>query len=546
MTRPIYVIGHRNPDTDSICSVLGYAHLKQALGVDVIPARAGKINAETKFVLQTFGAQAPRLVTDLYPRVKDAMVYSSMAVRPDDTLRELGAVMKKHNLKNIPVADQTQTVVGVVSVGDLAKRYFDEMEMQNLSEAGVDFAAVLAVLDGAVVCGTEKLSRKVEGKVRIAAARIGTVLQIAQPGDIILASDNADAQLACMQRGIACLVVSSNREADPEVLAVAGRQGVLIIQSPYDTYTCARLINQSIPVRMIMQTKVLSFQPTDLMSDVKKIIANTNYRSFPVLEGGKLVGCINRDHLITQKRDKVILVDHNERNQAVEGIEEAKIVEIIDHHRLGGLQTGEPIFIRHEPVGATATIVANLHWHRDLVMPPTIAGLLLGAIISDTLLFKSPTATHADREAAEKLAEITGVDVKEFGMAVLKAGSGLGDMTTAEIVSHDLKEFQIGEYRVAVSQMSVMEPNELLSVRQQLREDMQAMRLQGHYDMMLFLITDLMRECTYMVFAGEPVSLIHAAFGAGEEPGLLYLPGVMSRKKQVIPPLVEIAKHKEF
>lgn len=543
MSKPIYIIGHRNPDTDSICSAIGYAFLKEALGADVIAARAGKINAETKFVLETLGVEPPKLISDLYPRVKDVMSYNSVSIHPKATLRELGNSMKQNKLKSIAVIDDDHKLVGVVSAGDLANRYFEEVEMQDLAQGEVDFYGVQRALDGEVICG-KNLERKVEGKVRIAAARIFTILNIANPGDIMLVSNNFDAQMACIQKGVACLIVTSERAVEEEVIEAANKQGVIIIRSPYDTYTCARLINQSIPVRMIMQKKIISFRSDDLLSDVKKVMASTNYRSYPVLDHGKLVGYITRDHLLNKTKEKVILVDHNEQSQAVEGIEEAKIIEIIDHHRLGGLRTGEPIFIRHEPVGCTATIVANMLWHRDIEIPPKIAGLLMAAIISDTMLFKSPTATPKDRDTAEKLAVLAGLNLEEFGMAVLRAGTRLGDMTVSELLRYDVKEFQIGEYRVAVAQLSVLDPEEILGAREQIEEDMESMCHRGHYDIVLFMITDIIKEGTYLLYSGKQSVLIAEAFGSGEGEELLYLPGVMSRKKQIIPPLSEAAREK--
>ncbi len=543
MSKPIYIIGHRNPDTDSICSAIGYAFLKEALGADVIAARAGKINAETKFILETLGVEPPKLISDLYPRVKDVMSYNSVSIHPKATLRELGNSMKQNKLKSIAVIDDEQKLVGVVSAGDLANRYFEEVEMQDLAQGEVDFYGVQRALDGEVICG-KNLERKVEGEVRIAAARIFTILNIANPGDIMLVSNNFDAQMACIQKGVACLIVTSERAVEEEVIDAANKQGVIIIRSPYDTYTCARLINQSIPVRMIMQKKIISFRSDDLLSDVKKVMASTNYRSYPVLDHGKLIGYITRDHLLNKTKEKVILVDHNEQSQAVEGIEEAKIIEIIDHHRLGGLRTSEPIFIRHEPVGCTATIVANMLWHRDVEIPSKIAGLLMAAIISDTMLFKSPTATPKDRDTAEKLAVLAGLNLEEFGMAVLRAGTRLGDLTVSELLRYDVKEFQIGEYRVAVAQLSVLDPEELLGAREQIEEDMESMCHRGHYDIVLFMITDIIKEGTYLLYSGKQSVLIAEAFGSGEGEELLYLPGVMSRKKQIIPPLSEAAREK--
>ncbi|VBB08549.1 drtgg [Lucifera butyrica] len=539
MSKPVYVIGHRNPDTDSICAAIGYAHLKTAMGEDVIPARAGKINAETKYVLDYFGVSAPVLVSDLYPRVKDVMK-GTISIHPWNTLRELGNVMKKNKLKSMPVVNDAGTLIGMVSVGDLANRYFEEMEMQDLSSAGIDFEAVLRALGGTLICGSG-LSRTVSGYVRIAAAQTSTISDLVQPGDILLVSDREDVQLACIEKNIVCLVITSNANVSVRVREAANERNVIIIQVPYDTYSCARLINQSIPVHMVMQPAVTAFKPTELLTEVKNIIVATNHRNYPVAENGKLIGLIDRDQLIVPQREKIILVDHNERTQAVEGIEEAQIIEIVDHHRLGGLQTGEPIFIRHEPVGSTSTIVASMHWHRAVEMPRHIAGLLLAAIISDTVLFKSPTATETDRQTAEKLAAQVGLDIAEFGMAMLKAGSAFSEMSIAEIVHNDLKEYQIGEYRVAIGQISVMDPNEILSFKSELLDYMELVRNKERYDMVGLMVTDIINEATQLIYTGPGASLLHNV-GHSDEPGILYLKGVMSRKKQVVPLMVEAAR----
>lgn len=541
MSKPIYVIGHRNPDTDSICSAIGYCHLKKSMGVNALPARAGKLNPETKFVLDYFNVEKPVLISDLYPRVKDIMQTEVVFAKPENTLRELGHVFRRCQLKSIPVAKDDGYLVGIVSVGDLAKRYFEEIEMQDLSEAGVNFQGVLRTLDGFLICGRD-LQRKVTGRVRIAAATAETIKAVMKPGDIVLAGNRANAQLACISAGISCLIVTGNAEISTEIRLAADEHNVIIIRAPYDTYTCARLINQSIPVSKVMQENVVSFKPNELVSDVKEIIVKTKYRNYPVVDDNKLVGFIERDKLIIPKREKIILVDHNERTQAVEGIEEAHILEIVDHHRLGGLETSEPIFIRHEPVGSTATIVANMHWHRGVEMPRPIAGLLLAAIISDTVMFKSPTATCQDRETAGMLAEFAGLNIEEFGTAVLKAGSSIADLSAADIVHNDLKEFQMGEYHVAISQISVMDPQELLTAQKDILDYMEEMRLKEGYDMAALMVTDIGKEATHLIHTGPGGLLLYKAFGSDRSPGLLYLPGVMSRKKQVVPPMVEASR----
>ena len=545
MARPLYVIGHRNPDTDSICSAIGYAHLKQALGEPAVPARAGKLNAETRFVLERFGVDSPVLISDLYPRARDIMSPVLVTILPDQTLRELGRMMRENDGKSAAVIDEKGSLLGIVSLGDLARRYFEELEMPDLASAGVTFRGILAVLDGKIAVAGD-MDRGVRGKIWIAAAKAETFQSLIGEGDIALAGDREEAQLKLLDCGIDALVLTGNAPAGNELREKAASKGILVFQTQFDTYTAARLINQSIPVRVIMQKNVVSFRPADLVSDIRETTVRTRFRNYPVTENGRIIGMINRERLIAPEREKVILVDHNEKTQAVAGIEEAHIIEIIDHHRLGGLETGEPIFIRHDPVGSTSTIVANMHWHRNVEIPVNIAGLLLAGVLSDTLLFKSPTSTPQDREAAKRLAEIAGIDLSEFGMAVLRAGSRFNGLEPEEIIRYDLKEFQIADYRVSISQINVMDAADILAKRSEgLGGALSMVRQKEGYDISLLMVTDILQETTHLLHAGRPVSLLRRAFGEESTDTTFVLPGTMSRKKQVVPPLVNAAREEE-
>ena len=545
MSRPIYVIGHRNPDTDSICSAIGYAHLKRALGDTAVPARAGKINAETRFVLERFGMETPVLIPDLYPRARDIMSPASVTIHPDQTIKELGQRMRESRGKSAAVIDEKGSLLGIVSVGDLAHRYLEELEMPDLASAEVTFRGILAVLDGRVEVAGE-IDRTVRGKIWIAAAKAETFRKLIHEGDIALAGDREEAQLTLLECGVDMLILTGNATASNALREAAALRGTVIYRTRFDTYTAARLINQSIPVRVVMQTNVVSFRPSDLVSDIREITVRTRYRNYPVTENGKVIGMINRDRLIVPERVKVVLVDHNEKTQAVEGVEEAHIIEIVDHHRLGGLETGEPIFIRHDPVGSTCTIVASMHWHRNVEIPADVAGLLLAGVLSDTLLFKSPTVTQQDKDVAERLAKIAGVDLQEFGMALLRAGSRFNDVEPEEIVRHDLKEFQIGEYRVAISQVSVMDAADMLVNRwETLGGALLSLRQKEGFELALLMVTDILQETTHLLFAGKPVSLLRRAFGEENEENTFVLPGTMSRKKQVVPLLIEAARMEE-
>ncbi len=541
-TKPIYIIGHRNPDTDSICSAIGYAHLKQALGENVVAARAGKVNAETKYALEYFHMQQPLLLSDLYPRVKDVLLDCKIVVKQHDTLRQLGEIMRDHDLRSVPVTDSKGILVGIVTVSDLAKRYFQELGMANLSDMRVRYRDIIAAIDAKVlVDGIE--SDFIQGDVRIAAGSLKTIKAGIKENDIVLIGDRHDETIIdCVEQGISVLIITGNGRVSADVIEAAEARHMFVLSTPYDTYTAARLINQCVPVRRIMHENPVCFKPMDLLSDIKGTMEETHYRNYPVIENGRLVGLVSRDELTMPERDRVILVDHNERGQAVEGIEEAKIVEVIDHHRLGGIQTSEPIFTHAEPVGCTATIVANMHWQQDVDIPAPVAGLLLSAILSDTVLFKSPTCTPYDKKTAERLAEIAGVDLKEYGMAMLKAGSGIGDMTPMEIAKNDSKEFQMGDYHLLISQISVMDTKEVLGLEPQLIEAMTTICEKEGFDMSLVMVTDILEEATYLLYAGSPKTLIGEAFKKDASGTHVYLPGVMSRKKQIVPPLSEAVK----
>lgn len=545
MARPLYVIGHRNPDTDSVCAAIGYAHLKQALGEPAVPARAGKLNAETRFVLERFGVDAPVLIPDLYPRARDIMSPVQVTILPDQTLRELGRMMRESGGKSAAVVDEKGSLLGIVSLGDLARRYFEELEMPDLASAGVTFRGILAVLDAKIAVAGD-MDREVRGKIWIAAAKAETFKNLIGEGDIALAGDREEAQLKLLDCGIDALVLTGNAPAGNDLREKAASKGVLVFQTGFDTYTAARLINQSIPVRIVMQRNIVSFRPADLVSDIRETTVRTRFRNYPVTDNGKIIGMINRDRLMLPEREKVILVDHNEKTQAVAGIEEAHIIEIIDHHRLGGLETGEPIFIRHEPVGSTSTIVANMHWHRNVEMPQEVAGVLLAGILSDTLLFKSPTSTPQDLDTAERLAKDIGVDLQEFGMSVLRAGARFDGLDPEEIVRYDLKEFHIADYRVSISQISVMDAADMLVHRwEELRGALSNVRQKEGYDLALLMVTDILQETTHLLHAGRPVNLLRRAFGEENSDMIFVLQGTMSRKKQVVPPLVEAAREEE-
>ncbi len=540
--RPVYVIGHRNPDTDSICAAICYAHLKAELGMDVVPARAGKLNKETLFALNYFKAEPPLLLTDVYPRVSDVTADCTVTINENQNLRELAALMRNGNIKSIPVVNEAQDLRGIITVSDMAKRYFEDLGMQSFLNSTVSLRELAHVIDAVpIVEGQE--DKKINGNVRIAAGSLQTIQQLVKEGDIVLVGDRiADLMLACIKAGIACLIITGNGNLHPKVIDAAKSKEIPILSCPHDTYTCARLINQCVPVSEIMQTQVVSFKPTDMLIDIKGSMEKHKHRYYPVEENGKLVGMVSSESVMVPEKTKLILVDHNERSQAIEGIEKAQILEIIDHHRLGGIQTNEPIFTRQDPVGCTCTIVADMHIHRQVAIPPQIAGLMLSAILSDTVLFKSPTCTQHDKDVAQYLSKIAGIDIEAYGMQMLKAGSDIDNMSADEIVKNDMKEFLISHYRISISQCSVMDKRQAEDRKEEILAAAEDLREREGYDLSIVMITNIIEEASILIFSGEPKSLISEAFKVDTHDLMVTLPGVMSRKKQVVPPLSEVAK----
>ncbi|MCX7970181.1 MAG: putative manganese-dependent inorganic diphosphatase [Negativicutes bacterium] len=535
------IIGHRNPDTDSICSAIGYAHLKRALGEKVVACRAGKINPETQFVLNFFGVAPPTLINDLYPRVRDIMFPAKVLVKPHDTIRDLAAAMNEHGAKSFVIANDDGSVAGMVSVGDLARHYLNEIHSELTMMDGIDLANVVRVLQGDVITGDVNRVQ-LRGRVWIAAGRNETIAGAPIPGNTVIVSDRVESQKLCLDSGARCLIVTLGGEIDREGIAGAEERQAGIVKTRYDTYVCAKLISQCVPVGKIMNSPVVSFRPDELVSEIRHMIGRTNFRIYPVVDGGRLVAVVSSDKLIVRERQPVILVDHSEFSQSVEGIEEARIVEIIDHHRLGGIETGEPIFIRHDPVGSTATIVANLHWHRNIDIPYHIAGLLLAAVLSDTLVFRSPTCTAVDRDTARRLAQLTNLDIEDFGRKVLRAGADLSNLSAPEIVHKDLKEFAIGELRAAVAQTFIFDMGEVVERMPRIQEYLQNLVQRKGYDILIMLFTDIIEEASYMTVAGSSAWLAEKAFNCRQDGYFFYLPGVVSRKKQVIPPLNAAAR----
>lgn len=538
MPEKIYVVGHKNPDTDSICAAISFARLKQRIGVkNVIACRAGKVTRETEFVLNAFGVEAPEFLGDLHLRVKDMLSGPVPTVKPKTALQEAWKTMKENNQKTLPVVDRAERMIGMITVGDLSASYIESMGDLDFGSLHVPAENVVRTLNGTLLVGS--LEQELKGSVYVGAMRHETLETYVEQGNIVLIGDRITAQESALRLGVSALILTGGATLSPEFKTIAREKDTVVISVPYDTFTAARLLPMSAPVQSVMKTEgVISFHEDDLISEVRQKMLETRFRNYPVLDDqGKVSGLISRYHLLSISRKKVILVDHNEFGQAVNGTDQAQILEVIDHHRVGGIQTGEPILFRNEPVGSTCTIVAKCY--RDLGIAPEkeIAGIMLGAILSDTVIFKSPTCTETDREMATQLAEIAGVNAKEFGIQMFKAASNLADRKVDELIEEDLKEFAVGNFKAGIGQFSVMGLEGLERIRVELTQRLEAFRSMRGMGYLLLMVTDLLEENTELFVTGERPEEIAKAFNKPLENGSVFLPGVLSRKKQVVPPL---------
>ncbi|NMA69233.1 MAG: putative manganese-dependent inorganic diphosphatase [Desulfitobacterium sp.] len=538
MEDKIYVIGHKNPDTDSICAAISYARLKELLGIkSVIPCRAGKINKETEFVLNTFGVKPPLLLKDLHLRVRDLLNGPVPTVTPKASIREAWEIMQNHKQKTLPVVGSSQRMLGMLTVGDLSRYFIENMADQDFSLLHVPISNILYTLGGELLIGRKE--QELNGAVYIGAMKHATLESYGIKGSIILIGDREGAQESALKQGAAALILTGGAKLAPHLEPLAREQNTIVISVPHDTFTATRLLPFSAPVKDVMKKEgIISFSEDDLVSDVKKTMLETRYRNYPVLdELGKVVGLISRYHLLSLSRKKVILVDHNEFGQGVNGADQAQILEVIDHHRVGGIQTGEPIFFRNEPVGSTCTIVAKCYRDYGIKPEKEIAGIMLGAILSDTVIFKSPTTTPIDQEIAEYLAEIAEVEPREFGVQMFKAASNLAERKVEEIIQEDLKEFTMGDLRFGIGQFSVMGIEGLDDVREELNQKLEEFRSIRGMNYLLLMVTDLIEENTELFISGLKPEEIAEAFGKELNKDSIFLPGVLSRKKQIVPPL---------
>ncbi|NLK01355.1 MAG: putative manganese-dependent inorganic diphosphatase [Clostridia bacterium] len=535
--RTVYIIGHRNPDTDSICSAISYAQLKNSLGQDnVIPARCGNTNAETDFVLDYFSITPPKLINDVYLRVEHIITKNVTTLRPEQPILEAGKRFHETNIKFFPVVSENLSLLGVISATDISKRYIHEMAA-SFPKINTTLDNIVSALEGRLLVGAEN-TREVEGSIVVCAMATGTLGDYINRDSIAILGNRPEAQREVIEKNAAVLIVTGNLPIREEILSRAGDRGCIVISTPFDTYTTARLVTASVPIKNVMTRDVHFFYIDDPIREIKHDIVLSSHRAYPVIgEGGKFEGIVSYYDFLDVTPQQVILVDHNEKSQAVEGIEEAEIIEIIDHHRIGDVQTLSPIFMRNEPVGSTGTIVSKIYREHGLSIDPKIAGLLLSAILSDTALLKSPTTTGEDHRAVDILSKISGLDPEKWGMELIKNRGDWEKAAVGEILQKDFKEYLISSKSIGVAQLEVLDSGGFDLRRDEIIENILAREEASGFDLFIFMVTDIIKQGTMLFFNPEHFKTIENAFGKKTKGPQVFLENVMSRKKQVIPPL---------
>lgn len=536
--KKVWVVGHKNPDTDSICAAIAYANLKnQADGNRYEAKRAGELNEETKYVLDTFGVKSPGLITDVGAQVKDIEIRKTPGVSGKISLKRAWEMMKKQNVVTLPVTDKENNLEGLIITGDIATSYMDVYDNSILSRAKTQYQNIVDTLDGTMLCGNEH-AYFMKGKVVVGSANPETMEQFLEDDDLVIMGNRYDAQICALESNASCIVIAGSPQVPKTIVKMAEEKHCVLITTDYDTYTAARLINQSMPIKFFMRREQLvTFETEEYIDEVREIMSKEKHRDFPVLdEDGKYIGMISRRNLLNMKKKQLILVDHNEKTQAVDGIGGADILEIIDHHRIGSLETMSPVFFRNQPLGCTATIIYQMYQEQKVAIDKKVAGLLCSAILSDTLMYRSPTCTPLDKAVAEELAQIADINIEEHAKAMFQAGSDFGSKTPEEIFYQDFKTFSQDGVEFGVGQLSAMTQEELEQVRDKLLPYLRDVLVERKIEMVFVMLTNIIEETTYLICAGEKADdLVEKAYHVHKEGDYHVLKGVVSRKKQLIP-----------
>ncbi|MGM5480339.1 MAG: putative manganese-dependent inorganic diphosphatase [Nanobdellota archaeon] len=540
--KEIIISGHQHPDTDSIASTIAYADLLSKKGFKTLPIRLGELNKETRFVLKHFGLKAPKIKQNVYSRIKDLDYDRAITVKPNDTIGHVWNLMKEQDIQIVAVVDNVNRLLGVCTLSDIANAYMNVLEKNNLFSTNPDSSSILNLIDGEAILGELK-NIDCSGKIVIGAMDSKKMKSYLKPHDIVIVGNREKNQLSALEEGADCLIITGKSPVPKSVIEKANEQSKTIIRTPYDTYQTVRLINQSVPITSIMREEILFFNKEEYVRTIKEKMSSTRYSSYPIVDASnKIVGFVSRYHILNPKKPQLVLVDHNEHSQSVTGIEEAEILEIIDHHRIGDVQSSEPIRFINDPVGSTATIIAERFFSEQVSLDPAIAGLLLSAIISDTVKLTSPTTTSRDNIMSLKLAEIAGVDIDEYAMEMFKAGTSIEGMSPKELFMQDFKQYEVSNLTIGIAQIPTMDFDSMEQMKKRVLAYMYEKAIAEKYDVLALVLTNVLEGNSEIIFSGESSDIMREAFNIPKEMNEKFLEGVISRKKQIIP---IISKHIE-
>lgn len=542
----VKVIGHKNPDTDSICAAIAYAALKNTIDKSrrYEPCRAGLVNRESQFALDYFGVEPPRLTTDVSPQLQDVDYRLDTGVDASLSLRRAWDLLGERNADTLCIVDEKNLLRGLVTVKDMATAYMDMLNEGILSKADTPYENIVDTLDATVLAGTVA-GKRVTGNIVVGAGSGSMMEASISKGDVVIVSDRAESQLAAIEGEAGCIVVCQEAKVSKTICALAEEHGCILLSTPHTTYVAGQMVVQAAPVRHYMVTEnLLTFSPHSPVENVTKVMASVRYHYFPIVDGeGHCLGMVSRRNLLNLEKKRLILVDHNEKSQGVDGLEESEVLEIIDHHRIGAVETEGPVFFRNMPVGATCTIIYQIYKENGVVPEKAVAGLMLSAILSDTLMFRSPTCTPMDEQAARELAKLAEVTLEDYAQAMFDHGGDVSGKSPEELLRTDYKIFTVGGTRFGVGQSICLSDKNRSAGKELLRPYLDtAMEKQG-VDFIFYMFTDVPTSTTELMMAGEGAGeLVERAFGVKVENGVAVLPGVMSRKKQMIPAVMRAIK----
>lgn len=541
------ILGHKNPDTDSICAAISYADLKSKTEEgEFCPRRAGEINEETRFVLNYFKVKPPKLIESVNTQVKDIDIRHTKGVDKNISFKKAWSLMQELDVVTLPAVSGDGGLEGIIAVSDIANSYMNIYDSRILAKANTRYSNIIETLEGSLIVGDEDAYFN-EGKVLVAAANPDMMEYYIENNDLVILGNRYEMQLCAIEMGAACIIVCEGAAASITIQKLAKEHGTTVITTAYDTFTVARLINQSMPISYFMKTEnLITFENEDFLDEIREVMANVRHRDFPILDkNGKYLGMISRRNLLGAKGKRVIMVDHNEKSQAVDGIEFANVLEIIDHHRLGTIETIGPVYFRNQPLGCTSTIIYQMYREKSIEIPKAVAGLMCSAIISDTLLFRSPTCTDADKAAGLELAKIAGIDIESYANQMFAAASNLKAKNDDQIFHQDYKTFVLGNTDIGIGQISSINEEELATIEKRLLPYLIKLHAGGEEDMMFFMLTNILKQSTRLLCVGAgAMSLVIKSFRIAEgtyeigEAGVIELAAVVSRKKQLVPALL--------